>query len=100
MKPSLKLSLYSASIIYMQCACLAINIILIYSVFSSNSPIITFTTVDTAYEGMQKRTYLIMLVLVILLSPFVVEIIVLYRKLEPSTNPLGSKKDELNVDSK
>ncbi len=51
------------------------------------------TTVDTAYEGMQKRTSLIMLMLVVLHSPFLIEMIVLYHKLGPSPNPLGNKRE-------
>lgn len=39
-------------------------------------------TVDAAYEGVQKRTFLAMAIMTCLLAPFLVILILLYPKLE------------------
>lgn len=44
-----------------------------------------YFTVDAAYEAVQKRTFLPMIILGGLHLPFLIEIIVLYRKLGPQT---------------
>ena len=44
---------------------------------------------DAVYEGTQKRTFVIMAVMVIVHLPFFVEIIVLYRRLGPRSQTEG-----------
>ncbi len=46
--------------------------------------------VDPAYEGMQKRTFLAMLILLSLHVPMLVEIVFLYKKLGPPPGPVES----------
>ncbi len=46
--------------------------------------------VDAAYEGMQKRTFLAMLILLSLHVPMLVEILFLYKKLSPPPGPVES----------
>ena len=46
---------------------------------------INSSTVDAAYEGMQKRTFLVTIVLAFIHIPFIIEVIVLYSKLGPKT---------------
>ena len=41
---------------------------------------------DAAYEAIQKRTFLAMIILGGLHIPFLIEIIILYRKLGPTDN--------------
>ena len=43
-------------------------------------------TVDASYEAVQKRTFLPMTIMAGLYLPFLIEIIVLYRKLDPKTD--------------
>ena len=51
-------------------------------------------TVDAAYEGMQKRTFLVTMVLAFIHIPFIVEVIVLYPKLGPQTKQRNSEEDK------
>ena len=44
---------------------------------------IDYYAVDAVYEGAQKRTFLISAVVLVLYLPFIVEFIVLFRKLGP-----------------
>lgn len=43
--------------------------------------------VDAAYEGMQKRMFLAMLILLFLHVPMLLEILLLYKKLGPPPSP-------------
>ena len=56
-------------------------------------------TVDAVYEGTQKRTFVIMVVLVIVHLPFFVEIIVLYHRLGPRSQTEGYSKIKERADS-
>ena len=49
---------------------------------------------DAAYEGMKKRTFVGMLVLVTTHLPFLIGIIVMYRKLGVKPNEVEYKEEE------
>ncbi len=53
--------------------------------------------VDAAYEGTQKRTFLIIIVLVTAHLPFLAEIILFYRKLGPQFHATHHKAKEKNI---
>ncbi len=48
--------------------------------------VLFLTTVDALYEKVQKRTFIVTLIMVLAHIPFVIEIIVLYSKLGPRTD--------------
>ena len=48
---------------------------------------------DAAYEGMEKRTFLVTMILVFIHIPFIIEIIVLYPKLGPKTKQSDTEQD-------
>ena len=50
--------------------------------------------VDAGYEGMQKRVFLVTILLAFIHIPFIIEVIVLYPKLGPRTKQEDTEQDE------
>ena len=51
-------------------------------------------SVDAAYEGVQKRTFLVSIILIVAHLPFVAEIIVLHKQLSTYSNEHEQEKPE------
>ena len=49
---------------------------------------------DAAYEAMQKRVFVVAIVLALLQAPFVIEVAILYKRLGPRTKQEDTKEKE------
>ena len=58
------------------------------------NPNFLILVVDAGYEGMQKRVFLMTMVLAFVHIPFIIEVIVLYPKLGPKTKQEDNEQDE------
>ena len=56
--------------------------------------LVLFPIVDAGYEGMQKRVFLVTMLLAFIHIPFIIETVLLYSKLGPKSKQKDTEQDE------